>query len=166
MKKTIALICTFILIILPSCSKSFFSPPPERQTHFTSDVKITFGEKTFSGKLECASPCSLRLTLTEPDEIKGFSVLYNGNEYVCDVLGIEDKISTATVSDSSFIKLFFEGVNSALFDEAKLSPNANNDFNAQLQGNKFKAVYDCEGRIKLLYSEAFSLSANFFSTDL
>lgn len=133
-----------LVFALASCSV-LFSEPPERSREFTAGVEIRLGEKHFAGTLRCSSPADMCLAFSQPEEISGFSVKTSPEGYICDTGGVSDLLPFDLSPQGSCASLFFETVKSAVFEPARLMPNADGNFSAVSENGTITAFFSPEG---------------------
>lgn len=150
MKRLSPVLCLFMFLLLCSCSLT--AKVPERVTEFTSDIRITCGEKEFAGTLECLSFCSIKFTFSYPDSLNGVSVRTDENGFFCDICGVKDKLPDAILNNDSCAVRLFEALQNAVFSPLELRKNTAGDYTAQVLNGKYTSVYRSDGSVKLIYA--------------
>ncbi len=152
MRRLSVLIIVTLALLCCSCTNFSLLSPPERITEFSSFAEISFGDKSFSGKISCLSPECISFTFSEPEGISGVSVRTDENGFFCDIHGAGSDIPYELLRNDSCAVMLFEAVRCAVFSPADMTKNSNGDFTTDVLNGKYSAVFSPDGKLKLITS--------------
>lgn len=166
MKKILLSISLIVLVFcFVSCTKNVENPPiPTTDRPFSSTVKITYKDLSYSGFLTFRNSASATLEITEPENLKGLIFTLSNGELSAKYEGLDFPLDTLDSRAKSAAEMIFSALASAGVSSDIQIDNAKNEFSVsgKIYSNKYDMIFDRKsGAIKSFSVPEQELSVTF-----
>lgn len=164
MLRRIAALCLTVTLFVFACSCS--KPKPAEKpitTGFECDVAVQYGDMNVKGHLTRSSAGTLQLDISEPETLKGMSMIWNGEKVILKLYGLSFDVNPENIPQSALGLSILKALDAMLSDKGSGEITSEGFITkGVLNGSEFEIISDpSTGKLLSLKIPSLELTANF-----
>lgn len=152
----------FLFVFACACAKQKSAEKPIT-TGFECDVAVRYGEMNVKGHLTRSSAGTLTMDVSEPETLKGMSMIWNGEKVTLKMYGLSFDVDPENIPQSALGLSILKALDAVLSDKGS-GTITDKGFTTKgvLNGSEFEIVSDpSTGKLLSLNIPSLELTANF-----